>query len=163
MLGVADDALHRGREILAQGQGLLQAEPSPPDQVRDDALGLGPGPGRGLLGRERRLAQGLRRRPQPDDPGQDLPGDPGGALLEALEDHLGQDHGGDVLAGLLVHDPDLAPFAHGAVHVLEGHVAPGRRVVQLAVGVALQEALMGAQGLVHAPNITQCVIAVKWE
>ena len=99
-------------------------------QARGDALGLGARAGGRLLGPVRSAqAPAARggRGAQADEPRQHLAGDAGRALLDPVEDDLGQHHAGDVLARLLVHDPHVLAGGDQAGDVLDGDVAPGRR------------------------------------
>jgi len=58
-------------------------------------------------------------------------------LVLLLENDLGQDRAGDVLAGLGVVDDKILAILHHGGEVLERHVAAGPGIVEPAVGVFL--------------------------
>src|SRR5262249_39485034 len=60
-----------------------------------------------------------------------------------------------------VLDLDLLARGHHRPHVLQGHVATGPRVVELAVLVAGDRPDPARRRLGHVDNITQCVIRVN--
>ena len=157
-LGLADQAVDHLADVLAKGHGVVEAQPAPAEGPGDDplrllagtrggVLGLGPvAPGRGGAGGDA------------DEAGQHLPGDAARALLDALEQHLGERQVGQVLPGLLLDHLDLVAAGHEPGEVLEGHVAAGRGVVELAIAVPPDRARTGC-GLVggHDDRITRRV------
>jgi cyanate lyase len=59
------------------------------------------------------------------------------ALLLFLDDDLGQDRAGDVVAGLGVEDDEVLAVLHHLAEMVERDVARRRGVVEPAVGVFL--------------------------
>ena len=66
-------------------------------------------------------------------------------LLLLLDDDLGQHRAGQILAGLGVLDDEIAALFDHAGEVVERHVAAGRRVVEAAVGVFLDDDRLGCR------------------
>jgi hypothetical protein len=157
LLGLHHRALQRLRDLLAQPHHFIEREAA--DHPRGDALRFLPGaqrgPGRGPLRGRRRGA-----RPQADDPRQHLAGDARAALAHPVQDHLGQHHRGEVLSRGLVHYLDVVAGGDQAAQAVQGDVAAGLGVVQLAVPVPPHHP-RPAPGLGHGRNITRCVIGVK--
>jgi hypothetical protein len=89
-------------------------------------------------------------------------GDVRRALPDPLQHDLGEDDGGDVLSRALLDHAHLGAAPDEAGELLQGHVAAGLDVVELAVVVTPDDALggWGSPGL-HAGNITRCVMNVK--
>jgi methyl-accepting chemotaxis protein len=56
-----------------------------------------------------------------------------------LDDDLGQDRAGDVLAGLGILDREIGPVAHHLGEIIQGHVGTGGGVVEPAIGVFLDD------------------------
>ena len=61
------------------------------------------------------------------------------ALALLLEDDLGQDRAGDVLAGLGVIDDEVGALLHHFGEIVEGDIGAGRGVVEAPVGVFLDD------------------------
>jgi hypothetical protein len=154
-LRVCHGTLQRQRDLLAQGRGLFEREAA--HHAPRDLLRLVAGASRGLRRRPLR-GRGGRARAQADERGQHLAGDARGAGADPVQDHLGEHHRGQVLARTLVHHLDLVPGGHQPAQPFQGDVAPGVRVVELAVAVAAHDA---GPPLRHAPTITRCVMRVK--
>jgi hypothetical protein len=79
---------------------------------------------------------------------------PAGLFL--LGDHLQQDVAGDVVARLVLDDPQLLALHDQGADVVEGNVPALRRVVQATVRVLLDQALFA-----HAPECTSGVLRRK--
>ena len=157
-LGLQHPALHRLCDLLPQGHGLVQGEAA--HHPARDALGVVARADRGLAWGPRGGGRG-RASSQAHDGGQHLPRDAGGARTDALQDHLGQDDGREVLARGLVHDLDVVAGRHQAAQTVQGHVAPGVGVVELAVAVPPHDPRPGPACLTHGPNLTHRVKIVK--
>ena len=78
--------------------------------------------------------------------------------LLLLGDHLQQDVAGDVVAGLVLDDPDLLALDDQAADVVERDVPALRRVVQATVRVLLDQAF-----LAHGPQCTSGFLRRKKE
>ena len=153
--------LERVRDLPAQGGGLVEAQAV--HHLAGDALRLMARPSGGLRGAPLR-GPGRGARAHPDHGGQDLAGDARRPLAHALQDHLGQDHGREVLAALLVHHFHVVPGGHELAQPRHRHVAAGVRVVELAVAVAPHQAgtvLARLPG--HGRTLTRCVMPVNME
>ena len=88
----------------------------------------------------------------------------GGLLPDPLEDDLCEHGAGDLLPARLVDDPDVLAENDEVGDALQRDVVPSPRVVQLAVLVALDQALIGSVlATSHDRNLTHCVINVKLE
>lgn len=125
-------ALQRLRDLLPQGGGLVEGEPV--HHPARDALGLVSG-AHGGLGRSPLGGAGSGAGAQTHDGGQHLPRDARGALAHPLQDDLGQDHRGQVLARGLVHHLDLVAGRHQPAQPLHRRIAAGVGIVELAVPV----------------------------
>lgn len=151
--------LQRVRDFPTQGCGLVEAQAV--HHLAGDALRLMAGPQGGLRGAPLR-GSGRRARAHPDHGGQDLAGDARRPLAHTFQDHLGQDHGREVFAALLVHHLHVVAGGHQLAQAHHRHVAAGVRVVELAVAVAPHQAGAGcARGPDHGRTLTRCVMAVK--
>jgi hypothetical protein len=158
-LGLRHAALQRFCDLLPQGCGLVEGEPV--HHPARDALGLVSG-AHGGLGRSPLGGAGSGAGTQAHDGGQHLPRDARGALAHSLQDHLGQDHRGQVLARGLVHHLDLVAGRHQPAQALHRHVAAAVGVVELAVPVPPHHPRTAAGlPLRHGPNLTRRVKPVK--
>jgi hypothetical protein len=69
------------------------------------------------------------------------------ALAVLLQDDLGEDRAGDVLAGLGVVDDEVLAAAHHLAQLVEGDVAAGGRVVEPPVRVLLDDRHVAARAV----------------
>jgi hypothetical protein len=136
-------------DVLPERDRLVQAEPA--HDAAGDPLRL---VGRPPRPPRRRGRGGRGARAQPHDRRQHLPRDARGPLPHALQDHLGQGEGGEVLARGLVHDLHVMARSDQEAQSVQGHVAPGVGVVELPVPVAPHHPR-------HAPNLMRRVTVVN--
>ena len=164
MLRVRHQPLDGAGDLVAEDDRLVEREAPSPEQAPTMArLLAGPAGGGGRVGPAGSRLAAVEA--QPDQPREHLARNARGPLLHALQDDLGEDDGRQVFTVALVHHPDFLPPPHHPGQVVEGHVAAGGGVVELAVLVAPDQPARGRRGrrlrLLHTANITQCVNAVK--
>jgi len=161
-LGVGHETVNGVAEVLAEREGVLEGEAAAGEEVAHDPLGLVPGSGCDLVGVGPVAPPGSRGRGEPDETGEDLSGDAGGALPEPFEQDLGEDLARDVVSAALVADLEVPASGDPAAEVVDGDVACGGGVVQLAVPVAADQARRTrGRRRRHGHNITHRVIDVK--
>ncbi len=79
------------------------------------------------------------------------------ALRFLLDDDLGQDRAGDVLARFRIIDDEVAAFLDHPAEVVEGHITARRRVVEAPIRIFLDDdrGCLGRGGLTHSDGLSQ--------